>query len=139
MSISNQALQKAGPTRDRDPGHPVPAAAGGGQVTNHIKAARHSHDTAYGVGTEFTASFYQSLRRRRENVSHLGDHLIHLSWANMGHRFIQEDTSKVKKRLETERNTLEEDIKGLKKRQTYLETTYSNASDHMNKILNRSG
>ncbi|KAF3086345.1 hypothetical protein TWF594_009550 [Orbilia oligospora] len=68
MSISNQALQKAGPTRDRDPGHPVPAAAGGGQVTNHIKAARHSHDTAYGVGTEFTASFYQSLRRRRENV-----------------------------------------------------------------------
>ncbi|KAK6510412.1 hypothetical protein TWF506_009520 [Arthrobotrys conoides] len=60
-------------------------------------------------------------------------------YEGVGKMFIQEDTSKVKKRLETERNTLEEDIKGLKKRQTYLETTYSNASDHMNKILNRSG
>ncbi|KAF3316483.1 hypothetical protein TWF173_001773 [Orbilia oligospora] len=60
-------------------------------------------------------------------------------YEGVGKMFIQENTSKVKKRLETERNTLEEDIKGLKKRQTYLETTYSNASDHMNKILNRSG
>lgn len=60
-------------------------------------------------------------------------------YEGVGKMFIQEDTSEVKKRLETERNTLVEDIKGLKKRQTYLETTYSNASDHMNKILNRSG
>ncbi|KAF3917119.1 hypothetical protein ABW20_dc0106290 [Dactylellina cionopaga] len=60
-------------------------------------------------------------------------------YEGVGKMFVQEDMPKVKKRLETERNALEEDVKGLKKRQIYLETTFSNASDHMNKILNRAG
>ncbi|KAF3939519.1 hypothetical protein ABW19_dt0208188 [Dactylella cylindrospora] len=58
-------------------------------------------------------------------------------YEGVGKMFVHEPTSKVKKRLEGERNTLEEDIKGLKKRQNYLETTFSNATNHMNKILNR--
>ncbi|KAK6344486.1 hypothetical protein TWF696_008122 [Orbilia brochopaga] len=60
-------------------------------------------------------------------------------YEGVGKMFVQEDASKVKKRLEAERNALDEDIKGLKKKQNYLETTFTNASDHMNKILNRAG
>ncbi|EPS42781.1 hypothetical protein H072_3162 [Dactylellina haptotyla CBS 200.50] len=60
-------------------------------------------------------------------------------YEGVGKMFVQEDLSKVKKRLDTEKNTIDEDIKGLKKRQNYLETTFNNASDHMNKILNRAG
>ncbi|EWC43970.1 hypothetical protein DRE_01322 [Drechslerella stenobrocha 248] len=59
-------------------------------------------------------------------------------YEGVGKMFVHEETSKVKQRLETERNGLEEDVKGLKKKQNYLETTFTNASDHMNRILNRS-
>ncbi|KAF3923543.1 hypothetical protein AA313_de0206502 [Arthrobotrys entomopaga] len=60
-------------------------------------------------------------------------------YEGVGKMFVQESIATVKKRLETERNTIEEDMKNLKKRQNYLETTFTNASQHMDKILNRSG
>ena len=52
-------------------------------------------------------------------------------------RFIKDDLKVVKKKLEAQIKEQNETVENLKKKQTYLETTFRNAQSHINDILGR--
>jgi chaperonin cofactor prefoldin len=67
-----------------------------------------------------------------------------LRWDRMGlhvaleltcSRFVREDISDLLTRLKKEEASLKDDIESLKKKQTYLETTFTNATSNLQAIL----
>jgi FtsZ-binding cell division protein ZapB len=52
-------------------------------------------------------------------------------------RFMRDDLDSVKKNLEGQIKEQNESVENLKKKQTYLETTFKNAQSHINEILGR--
>lgn len=50
---------------------------------------------------------------------------------------MKDDLKVVKKNLEVQIKELNENVENLKKKQTYLETTFRNAQSHINDILGR--
>jgi prefoldin subunit 1 len=52
-------------------------------------------------------------------------------------RFMRDDLNAVKKTLEGQIKEQNESVENLKKKQTYLETTFKNAQSHINDILGR--
>lgn len=52
-------------------------------------------------------------------------------------RFMRDDLDSVKKNLEGQIKEQNESVENLKKKQTYLETTFKNAQSHINEILRR--
>jgi len=52
-------------------------------------------------------------------------------------RFIKDDLGLVQKKLEGQVKEQEESVENLKKKQTYLETTFKNAQSHIDEILRR--
>jgi len=58
-------------------------------------------------------------------------------YEGVGKMFVLETLPNVQKRLGEEKGKTENEIVDLKKRLHYLETTYKNANDHLDKILQR--
>jgi FtsZ-binding cell division protein ZapB len=52
-------------------------------------------------------------------------------------RFLKEDLDTVKMKLNDQIKEQDENVDNLKKKQTYLETTYKNAQSHIQDILGR--
>ena len=52
-------------------------------------------------------------------------------------RFISENLSVVKKKMQGQIKEQTDVVENLKKKQVYLETTFKNAQSHMNEILGR--
>lgn len=52
-------------------------------------------------------------------------------------RFIKDDLGVVKRKLEAQITEQNESVENLKKKQTYLETTFKNAQSHIDEILRR--
>jgi cell division protein FtsB len=52
-------------------------------------------------------------------------------------RFIKDDLGLVQKKLEGQIKEQEDSVENLKKKQTYLETTFKNAQSHIDEILRR--
>jgi hypothetical protein len=52
-------------------------------------------------------------------------------------RFMKDDLGVVKTKLEGQIKEQDESVENLKKKQTYLETTFKNAQSHIDEILRR--
>lgn len=52
-------------------------------------------------------------------------------------RFMKDDLGVVKKKLEGQIKEQDDSVENLKKKQTYLETTFKNAQSHIDEILRR--
>jgi len=52
-------------------------------------------------------------------------------------RFMKDDLGLVQKKLEGQVKEQEDSVENLKKKQTYLETTFKNAQSHIDEILRR--
>ena len=52
-------------------------------------------------------------------------------------RFMKDDLGLVQKKLEGQVKEQEDSVENLKKKQTYLETTFKNAQTHIDEILRR--
>ena len=52
-------------------------------------------------------------------------------------RFMKDDLGDVKTKLEGQIKEQDESVENLKKKQTYLETTFKNAQSHIDEILRR--
>ncbi|KAL8795229.1 MAG: hypothetical protein Q9195_002240 [Heterodermia aff. obscurata] len=60
-------------------------------------------------------------------------------YEGVGKMFVFSPTSRVEKRLSSEATELESDISNLNKKLHYLETTYKNSQEHMDRIFQSGG
>ena len=60
-------------------------------------------------------------------------------WTDLASRFVFSPTPDVEKRLYSETTELKSDISNLNKKLHYLETTYKNSQEHMDRIFKSSG
>ncbi|KAI5819684.1 Prefoldin [Pyronema omphalodes] len=57
------------------------------------------------------------------------------TYESVGKMFVREDISDLQTRLKKEEASLKDDIESLKKKQIYLETTFTNATSNLQAIL----
>ncbi|KAI5788075.1 Prefoldin [Pyronema domesticum] len=57
------------------------------------------------------------------------------TYESVGKMFVREDISDLQARLKKEEASLKDDIESLKKKQIYLETTFTNATSNLQAIL----
>lgn len=66
-------------------------------------------------------------------------HVKRLAGVDRASRFVFSPTPDVGKRLTSETAELKSDIANLNKKLNYLETTYKNSQEHMNRIFSSGG
>ena len=128
-TLQNGTLTGLDSHRYRSSGHIISAKSATGQRANTSCRTREENAATHPNRTKLVSKRYKRICRSRKDVWNLR--------AMADARFIKDDLGLVQKKLEGQIKEQEDSVENLKKKQTYLETTFKNAQSHIDEILRR--